>query len=169
MKRKKETLPQQYRVTSMPSFRFISIWMLLLIIEASMRLSNVGISVSCKQEHTHNDVSLASFWGEWTLNSTTSWPPWNPAVPPRSTKKKLSAPSKPGDVGTVSSRGCQLFLFLALRCFSWLKVWLLRPMLFCENLSFMSQWKGRNNKMVGGGLLCAVCLLIYQLWKVEVL
>lgn len=83
-----DTIPRHWRVESGPSFRFISMWMFLLNGEASMGLTKA----SSLHTNTHEYVRLASFWGDWTLNKATSWPPWKPRSSTEKHKEETGSP-----------------------------------------------------------------------------
>lgn len=67
--------------------------------------------------HTHNYLSLASFWGEWTLNTATSWPPWKPRSSTEKHKEETGNPIQTQWHGNHELmglcchilRGCQIF------------------------------------------------------------
>lgn len=160
-----ETLPQHWRVESRPSFRFISIWMFLLICETSMGLTKASISLSYTQEHTHT-IMLVWHPSEGNGHSIKPHPGHheNPGVLLRSTKKEL-ATQWHGNHELMRwcchiLRGCQVFPPLALRCCNLHQVWSVNLMLFSKSFSCVSQWIESNDVAVGGVFVVyAVCLV----------
>ena len=86
--------------------------MFLLIGEASMGLTKASILHARKHTHTHthNYVRLASFWGEWTLNKATSWPPWKPRTSTEKHKEETGNPVQTQWHGNheLMSLGCHI-------------------------------------------------------------